>query len=152
MTRRLATLLLLFTVLLPLAAACGDDPSKDAYEQGLAKVQAHLDDATKASRESGNTTDLSKRQAKLSEAHDAIAAAAKQAQSLDPPKDAKAANAKFAAALSDYADLFGKLAKLQANDPAETQLYSQAGEITRRLDAASKALKKAGYAPVKGGS
>jgi hypothetical protein len=152
MTRRLAPLLVLLLVLLPLAAACGGGPSKDVYEQGLGKVQKHLDAASTASRASGNTSDLAERQKLLSKAHDEIDAAATQAGKLDPPKDAKSANAKFAAALHDYADLFGKLARLQANDPAETQLYSEAGQITRRLDSASKALKKAGYAPAKGDS
>lgn len=139
-------LVLLLACAALLLAACGDDgPSKEDYEQGLAGVQRHLADATDASRASGDTVDPAERTEHLDDAHHAIAAAATAAGKLDPPEDVAKTHAKFESALRDYADLFDRLAKLEPNDPSETELYSEAGAIAKRLDSSSRALKKAGY-------
>ena len=147
--RRLACLLLALVLAALVLAACGDSASRQEYLAGLRRVKAHLDDAADASLASGQATDPKEKRAKLDEAHAALVKAADEAESLDAPNDALQANEDFAKALRDYADLFAKLATLQPNDPAETRLYSEAGSITKRLDSASTALKKAGYAPAK---
>lgn len=141
---RLAVLLVLAAALLALAG-CGDDgPSEAEYEAGLGRVQRYLDDAAEASRATGSTSDPEQRRAKLGEAYEAIDAAADEAEGLEPPDDAADAHEDFTAALRDYAELFDALARLKANDPKETELYSQAGEIADRLDRASKDLEQAG--------
>lgn len=147
MTRRsLIPLLLLLLVAATALAACGDDgPSKDEYEQGLAEVQEHLDDATEASRASGETTEVDERRGHLADAHTALDQAADTADDLQAPDDAKAAHERFATALREYARLFDQLGKLEAEDPSETALYSEAGEIADRLAKASRDLEKAGY-------
>jgi hypothetical protein len=137
-------LALLLVLAASLLAACGGDADKDAYVEGLARVKTHLDAASKASLESGQLTG-NERGAKLDEAHDALIDAAMEAEALEPPSDAKAANDEFAKALRDYAELYGKLAALKANDPDEAELYGEAGAIAERLDKASRKLAKAGY-------
>ena len=148
----LRRLLPLLAALLLLAAGCGGSgPSRDEYEAGLGKVQQHLDDATEASRESGAAEDIEVRRAKLGEAHEALDEAARTAKELEPPDEAQGAHEDFAAALRDYADLFDRLARLPANDPSETELYTEAGQIAERLDSASRKLQKAGFEADKGG-
>lgn len=145
MTPRILVYLLALAALVAVVGGCAGDDGAEEYEQGLARVQRHLDDASEASRESGDATDVEVRREKLGEAHEAIAAAAREAESLDPPDDARDPHQRFTEALRDYADLFDRLARLDANDPGETELYSEAGEITKRLDEASRDLKEAGY-------
>lgn len=138
-----------------LVAGCGEDgPSKDEYEAGLRTVQRQLADANEASRESGETTDAAARTAKLEEAHDKIAAAAKTAKGLKPPEDARKANAQLADALAAYATLFQQLATLKGDGANESELYSRAGEIVDDLGEANAALEKLGYdvTPGKGDS
>lgn len=128
-----------------LAGCGGNGASEEEYEAGLGRVQARLDEASEASRESGAAEKVEERRAKLGEAHEALDAAADEAERLDPPKEAREAHEDFARALREYADLFDRLARLQANDPRETELYTQAGEIAERLDKASRQLEEAGF-------
>lgn len=143
--RRLVQLLAVIAIAALALAACGDDASKDEYLAGLRRVKSHLDDAADASLASGQATDPKEKRAKLDEAYAALDKAADEAASLDAPNDALEANEDFAKALRDYADLYGRLAALKPNDPAETQLYTEAGDIAERLDRASQRLAKAGY-------
>lgn len=144
--RRTCLLVCLATCAL-LFAGCGGDGGGDTgnYESGLKRLQGQLDDANEASRRSGGTTDPAERKAALDEAYRSLDAAAKTAADLDPPDDARPANTKLVAALRDYADLFERLAALPEDDPGESELYSEAGEIVDRLADANKALDKAGY-------
>lgn len=149
MSRPFRHLVLLAACLLAVAlfgAGCGGGASDDDYEQGLERVQSHLDEASAASRASGETTDVEERRAKLGEAAEAIQAAATEAEELEPPDDAADEHEALAEALQEYADVFVRLAKMGANDPAETEVYSQAGEVAERLDKASRDLEEAGYA------
>lgn len=143
--RRLARTIPLLALVAALAAACGGDASKDEYLDGLRQVKRHLDASAEASFESSQAEDVQVRRAKLGEAHDALDRAATVAEDLEPPSDAAEAHEDFAEALRDYADLYDRLARLEANDPAETELYSEAGDIAERLDASSRRLRKAGY-------
>lgn len=130
-----------------LTTGCGDDgPSKQAYESGLARVQQQMDAASKASAEAGASgADDEARAEALATAHDDLAKAAATARKLDPPEDAATAHRAFVSALEDYADLFGKLATTESGDPEQSDLYTQAGAIVKRLDRASRSLDKAGF-------
>lgn len=135
----------LATCALLLAACGGSGGDKDEYEAGLKRMQSQLADANAASRESGATTDVVARRAALGTAYESLDEAAKTAAGLDPPEDAERANSRLVSALRDYADLFERLAELPEDDPSESELYSEAGEIVDRLDSANRALDKAGY-------
>lgn len=145
--RRLVVTLSCLVACAVLLAGCGGGGGgdKDAYVAGLKRLQGQLDDAKDASRGAGPTATAAQRTEALSKAHASLVRAAQTAAKLDPPNDAASANRKLVAALRDYADLFGKLAKLGPNDPAESELYSEAGSIVDRLDRANRALDKAGY-------
>lgn len=145
--RRLAILISCLVACAVVLAGCGGGGGgdKDAYEAGLGRMQGQLADAKDASRKAGPTATAAQRKDALSKAHVSLAAAARTAAKLEPPDDAKDENRQLVAALRDYADLFGKLAQLGENDPAEAELYSEAGQIVDRLDRANRALKKAGY-------
>jgi hypothetical protein len=143
--RRLVRLAVALAFAALVVAACGEDVSRDEYVAGLRRVKSHLDDAADASLASGQATDPKEKRAKLDEAHAALEQAADEAESLEAPTDALEANEDFAKALRDYADLYGRLAELKPNDPQETQLYTEAGDIAERLDRASQKLAKAGY-------
>lgn len=142
--RRVAPALLIAIALLMSACGGGDD-QKSKYEAGLKRMQGQLATANTASRESGETTEPAERRVALGRAHAALDKAAKTAADLDPPEDARAAHRKLVAALRDYADLFDRLARLEENDPSESELYSEAGTIVDRLEEANRALDKAGY-------
>lgn len=143
--RLLIALPALALVVLVVAGCGGSGPSKEEYEQGLATVQEHLRDATTASRESSEATDPAVKRAKLGEAHEALDEAATAAERLEPPKEVVDEHERLADALRDYADVFLRLAELDANDPDETRVYSDAGEVAERLDKASRDLERAGY-------
>ncbi|MCW2962282.1 MAG: hypothetical protein JWM90_2669 [Thermoleophilia bacterium] len=144
MYRRIA---LIVTVLLAvlLAAGCGGGPNKDDYEAGLRGVQAHLDDAKKASDKASGELDADKRNAAIRDQDAALKAAAAAADKLDPPEDAEKANAKFVKALGAYADLFGKLVEANGDSEQEAALVGEAGPIVDDLQEANTALAKAGY-------
>lgn len=143
--RRHLPLTILLLVASLLLVGCGGGVSKDEYEQGLAKVQAQLEDANDASRDASATTDAGERAAALKEAQAAIDRAADTAEDLEPPEDATSEHRQLASALRDYAKLFGELVTLKENDPRRTELYGEAGTIVERLDEANRALDKAGY-------
>ncbi|MCB0879724.1 MAG: hypothetical protein KDC46_12200 [Thermoleophilia bacterium] len=145
MKSRLPVVVVLLLVASVLLVACGGGPSKDDYESGLRTVQAHLDKANEASQGAAGSTDKALRSKALDDAHKEIVAAADAAADLDPPSDVKDAHADLVKALRDYADLFGRLAKLDESDPAAAELYGEAGDIVDRLDKANRALEKAGY-------
>lgn len=148
--RRLAIVICCFVACAGLLAGCGGDGAdKGEYKAGLKRLQGQLADAKDASNGAGPSATAAQRTDALAKAHASLDKAADTAAKLDPPDDAKAANRKLVAALRDYSDLFGKLAKLGENDPAESELYSEAGQIVDRLDSANRALAKAGYS-VKG--
>ncbi len=138
---------LLVVALALVATGCGGGPSKEDYERGLGRVQAQLEDANEASRGASGTDDAAQRSAALERARSEIDKAADTAEALEPPDDARAEHEQLTTALRDYAALFGKLATLDPDaDPAQqTKLYGEAGTIVERLDAANRALKKAGY-------
>ena len=140
-------LLALLVLLAVFVTACGGGPSKDDYEQGLARVQAKLEDANAASKRAAevDVDDAAARSAALEDARVAIDAAADAADELDPPDDAAKAHAKLVKALRSYATLFGTLATLKDGDSRQSELYGQAGQIVEELDAANRALEKAGY-------
>lgn len=142
---RRASSILFVAIATMLLVGCGGGASKDEYLDGLRQVKRHLDTSAEASFESSQAADVRVRRAKLGEAHEALDRAASTAEGLDPPADAAQAHEDFAEALRDYADLYDRLARLKANDPAEGELYSEAGEIAERLDSASRRLAKAGY-------
>lgn len=127
------------------AAGCGGGVSKDDYERGLGTVQSQLEDANEASRTASEADDAAGRSAALQDAQRAIQRAADTATRLKAPDDAKDEHEQLASALQDYAKLFGELAALKDDDPRQTELYGRAGAIVERLDAANRALDKAGY-------
>jgi len=140
-----ALMLSMFCALL--LSACGGDGGGDAddYEAGLRKMQAHLDDANEASRASADSVDAGQRKVSLATAYRSLDKAAAAADALDPPDDARTAHNKLVAALRDYADLFKRLSELGENDPSESELYTEAGDIVKRMTAANASLEKAGY-------
>jgi hypothetical protein len=141
---RAASLAVIVLLVAAVVTACGG-ASKSDYEAGLERVKQQLDDANQASQEAAAEQDADARAKLLADARAAIEKAAKTADSLDPPDDAGKAHAKLASALHDYADVFGELATLKDDDPDRAELYGRAGEIVDQLDAANRALKKAGY-------
>lgn len=129
-----------------LVAACGGGDGKAEFESGLARVQAHLDDATAASADVAGSTDANARARGISASHEHLVKAADIAADLDPPEDARDAHDQLTSALRDYADVFRRIAAASGSDPNETtKLYSEAGEVYARLQAANEALKDAGY-------
>jgi len=128
-----------------LLGACGGGVSKDEYEAGLAKVQAQMQEATKASNGAAGVTDAAERRAALDTAHAALERAAKTAAGIEAPDDVAKPHRQMAKAVADYADLFERLAKLPEDDPSAVELYGEAGGIVKRLESANAAIEKAGY-------
>lgn len=125
---------------------CGGDDNVDArYREGLGRLQHDFAEANAASRAAAAAADPAERAEQLTAAHDALASAAQTAHEMEPPKRVASTHRSLERALSDYADVFAKLASLKAGDPNETELYSSAGEIVAKLDSANRSLKKAGY-------
>lgn len=144
MNRRIALILPVLLAAL-VAVGCGGGANKDDYEAGLRGVQAHLDDAKKASDKASGELDADKRNAAIRDQNAALKQAASAADALEPPEDAEQANTKFVKALRAYAKLFDRLVEANGDSAKEAALVGEAGPIVDDLQEANTALAKAGY-------